>query len=526
MDRSCFAGLSGRALALAVVSGALYGLGFCGWDQYVLAWFCLAPVMLVMAQPGRTPGAAAVLGWLTGAVAHLVVYAWLVGMLRSFAFLPWPLAVVVYVLICLGQSSLFAAWGWGTVWLCRRGVGFVWAAPAALVVVEWLYPALFPSYLANSQYRQLWLLQTLDLWGPLGISYLLALTAAVLATLAGWLGAGQRCPDWRPILVCLLLWGGSAFYGQMRMLDWADTLAHAPNPLRVGLVQANMGIYQKRQAPEEGLRRHRDQSLELEAQQVDLIVWPESAYLYALDDSMRDLRRFVSGPLKTPLLFGGLRLEPAAGGAHQYNSAFLLDAAGQLQGTYDKNVLLAFGEYLPMSRWLPFLRNLSPMSGQLTPGSHTKALTLAGIRYGTLICYEDILPGLVRRLMRSVPHLLVNLSNDSWYGRTHEPRIHLALASFRAIEQRRYLVRATNTGISAVIDPLGRVVAETPIFARANLVASVVPLTGTTLYQRLGDWVGLLALSLGLWQGRHALGAGLQRLRRAVGGWRRRAPGP
>jgi apolipoprotein N-acyltransferase len=116
------------------------------------------------------------------------------------------------------------------------------------------------------------------------------------------------------------------------------------------------------------------------------------------------------------------------------------------------------------------------------------------------VCLEDILPGFVRRVVREgSPHLLVNLTNDAWFGDTHAPWIHLALAKLRAVEQRRYLVRATNTGVSAVIDPLGRVIAQSGSFTRETLDAEVAMLEGTTPYQILGDWPGLVGTLVLAW---------------------------
>jgi apolipoprotein N-acyltransferase len=118
-----------------------------------------------------------------------------------------------------------------------------------------------------------------------------------------------------------------------------------------------------------------------------------------------------------------------------------------------------------------------------------RALPLGPYRIGVLICYEDILPGFARRVVRETrPHLLVNLTNDAWFGDTNEPWIHLALAKLRAVEHRRFLARATNTGVSAVIDPAGRVVTRSGTFTRETLQAEVALLDTTTVYARVGDW--------------------------------------
>jgi apolipoprotein N-acyltransferase len=262
-----------------------------------------------------------------------------------------------------------------------------------------------------------------------------------------------------------------------------------------------MGIFDKREDPWEGLRRHITMSRELERTvHPDLLVWPESAYTFFLPDGAENVRREVMGPLTTPLLFGGLQRRQLADREHHYNTAFMVDGEGNVLGTYDKTFLLAFGEYLPFGETFPVLYDWSPHSGRFTPGDHVRPLEWNGYRLSTLICYEDIIPRFVNRAVaESDPHLLVNVSNDAWFGRTNEPWQHLALAKFRAVEHHRYLVRSTNSGVSAIIDPVGRTVGETGVFTTESLSGEVRMMTGWTLYQTLGDWPGYLSVALVLW---------------------------
>jgi apolipoprotein N-acyltransferase len=156
-----------------------------------------------------------------------------------------------------------------------------------------------------------------------------------------------------------------------------------------------------------------------------------------------------------------------------------------------------FGEYLPFGDLFPGLYELSPNSSRFTAGSHVRPVTIGPWRISTPVCYEDVLARFTRKMVREgKPHILINLTNDAWFGDTQEPWIHLVLAKYRAIEHRRYLVRATNSGISAIVDPLGRVVAQTGLLRRENLRYDVRMLDEDTAYTKLGDWPGWLALSL------------------------------
>ncbi len=219
----------------------------------------------------------------------------------------------------------------------------------------------------------------------------------------------------------------------------------------------------------------------------------------------RDRNAAMRG-FRTPLLFGAITAEddPDRDGEKvYYNTALLLDRDGRVLGRYDKNYLLIFGEYLPLSDWFPFLKDWFPEAGDFRPGRTVEVFELGETRIGVMVCYEDILPAFTRRLHARRPHLLVNITNDAWFGRTTEPYQHLALATFRAIENRRFLVRATNTGVSAVVDPVGRVVQSTSLERPEVLVAQVARLEGETPYQTYGDvfaWAccgvaGLLALA-------------------------------
>jgi len=232
----------------------------------------------------------------------------------------------------------------------------------------------------------------------------------------------------------------------------------------------------------------------------DLVVWPENAWAAGLPLRVERAPEALTGGAAIALLFGSATRVRVRGEERGLNRVLLVDERGDVQGRYDKVELLAFGEYLPLADELPWLRSLSPRSGRVHPGLRVAPLPFRGFRIAALVCLEDMLPRYVRRVMREgAPHLLVNLTNDAWFGDSHAPWIHLALAQLRAVEQRRYLVRATNTGVSAVVDPLGRVVARSGSFTRETLDAEVAMLEGRTPYQTLGDWPGVVALAALLW---------------------------
>jgi apolipoprotein N-acyltransferase len=195
------------------------------------------------------------------------------------------------------------------------------------------------------------------------------------------------------------------------------------------------------------------------------------------------------------VLFGTVLRLWEGGNPQLYDSAVLADGSGRILGTYDKMVLVPFGEYIPFGDTFPRLYSWLPQTGRFRPGENVEPLQFNGCVLSVSICYEDIFPGQIRLLMAGgrdhrIPELMLNLTNDSWYGKTVEPMEHLALASFRSIEHRRSLVRATNTGISAFVDPVGRLVHYSGLWTKETLIDRVPMMRGRTIYAVIGDWLG------------------------------------
>jgi apolipoprotein N-acyltransferase len=489
-----------RSFALAAFGGVVAFLGFAGFDLWPLALVAFIPLFAAIdLEPTRRPWRIILVSWLFGLVGIAGGYYWLVEMLGNFSGFPFVLNVLIASVLFAFLGGMFVLFGWLWFRATERGYNRTLSAVLAYMAAEMVFPNLFPFYYGVSFHRVPILMQTADLGGPLLVSGLCMAVNSALYEVGRALLRRRTVPRVAPLAVAGWLALALA-YGAVRMHQVDERVAQAEH-MTVGLVQVNMGIFDKRQDPLEGYRRHVEQTLELERDvQPDLVVWPESAYNFFIPEGTTNLREHVTGRIRTPLLFGGLARREEDGQRRLYNTAYLVDADGTVQGTYDKTYLLAFGEYLPFGETFPILYELSPNSGRFTPGDHVRALGLDGWRATTLICYEDILPSFVRRAVaEGDPHLLVNITNDAWFGDTTEPWIHMALAKFRAIEHRRALVRVTNSGVSAVVDPAGRTVVHSGVFTRETLHASVPLLQSHTPYQWAGAWPGWLGLVGTLW---------------------------
>ena len=485
----------------AMAGGVLAFLGYAGFDQFYLEWICLVPVLWAIS--GQTPARAFLLGWLAGIVAHAGGFYWIVTMLRQFADAPWPLAAGGLLLLAAANGLVFAAWAWGTRRICRdRGWSVAWVSPVVWTAVEKFLPQVFPNYLGASQYKLLLVTQVADLSGILGVTFLVIYVNSVVYATMETVREKRHYP-WRPAIVFSAVIAAVLAYGAVRM-QMVDRAAAAAPSMTVGVVQTNRGAGEKHFDQALFLREHQDMSRELEqAQPLDLIVWPESVLGVNLPSREGTIPVSLRADLRTPLLFGAIIQTREQGERRVYNSAVLADGSGRIAGTYDKMVLVPFGEYIPFGDVFPQFYSWSPYSGRFGKGENMSPILLNGRALSVNICYEDIFPGHVRMLMqggpeRRVPEALFNITNDSWYGDTVQPMEHLVLASFRSIEHRRALVRSTNTGISAIVDPVGRIDKRTGQWTKESLAGRVPLLQGRTVYGMLGDWIGWLCAAVAL----------------------------
>jgi apolipoprotein N-acyltransferase len=479
----------------AVVGGILHFVGYAGFDQFYLEWIFLVP--LFWALRDQRPGRAFLIGWLAGIVGNAGGFYWIIQMFQNFAAAPLPLAVLGLLFLAAANGIMVALWAWGTRLITRdTGWSVVWVAPVVWTAVEKFWPEIFPNYLGASQYRLPYLTQIAEVTGILGVSFLVVYINATIYSALSWWIESRRLP-WRQLGVFAAVLAAVLAFGAVRV-GTVDRQAASAERLTIGLVQANRGAADKHIEPETVLREHQEMTRELaDGQGVDLIVWPEGVCRIALSSRDSRLPYELLGQTGTPMLLGACLRMGENDSVRYFNSALLTDAGGTIVGSYDKTILVPFGEYIPMGEMFPQLYLWSPYVSRFWPGESEEPLVLGRHLLSVNICYEDIFPGHIRKLMRGgregrIPQAMINLTNDSWYGNSTEPMEHLALASFRSIETRRPLVRVTNTGISAFVDPVGRIVSRTGVWTRELLVDRVPLMSGRTAYMVLGDWLAWL----------------------------------
>lgn len=476
-----------RDWGVALLAGVALGWCFVDFRMWLVPWVAVAP-WIDLAET-RSPSRAFVLGWAGGTAGIAVAFVWLIHAFQVFGGFPFVAAVGLFVVPVLWMGLQIGVFAGALSWVGVAPLGL--AAPLTFLAAEFLFPTLFPWRIAHTQYRVVPLLQSGEIAGP----YLLGFAIVWCnAGLVRWLRGGERAP----LAAALVFVSVLVVVGTSRAERIEAARAGAPL-VRVGVVQGNIGI--ERKGDRAFFRRNLDEYRRLSrslADDVDLLVWPETVAQHPIDTTGREpiaaAHPFPDTP--RPLVFGGLALGEGREGRRLYNSAFLTEVGGALTGRYDKRVLVPFGEYLPLADRFPWLRRLSPASGRFTPGDAPTLLTTAsGLRLGPLICYEDVIPGPAREAVARGATLLLNLTNDAWYGASAEPWQHQALAAWRAVEMRRDFIRATNTGLTATITAVGDVPMELPIFEAVARRTDVRSLNVSTFYARHGDifaWVQVI----------------------------------
>ena len=493
-----------------------------GW--VAIGWVCLLPWLWALEQ-ARSRREAVFMGAALAVAYTATIFGWFPESLQSYSRAPLAVCWLVFLALAPLMQAQFLAFAWVRHHL-RHGPaspGASWRVPltCALVYVgtEWLSPKLFADTLGQGFIASESLRQAADLAGAHGLTLVLLLGNECVFALGRALMTRGARPGPRAVgvplvgLVALVL--GTAGYGQSRLRQVAGAAAREPG-LSVGIVQANITKYDKL-AAEVGMYDVVRMILDthyalsealLRERPVDLLIWPETVYPTTFGTPKSeagaefdaDLSGFVSRS-RVPLLFGTYDLE----GAREYNAALFLGPGrdGTLaRSAYRKTMLFPLTEWVPESLDSPRLRELLPWTGywKRGPGPRTLAVTLRDGRPLTLaplICYESIFPGYVAEEARQGAELIVTLSNDSWFMGTPGPRQHLMQAAFRSIETRLPQVRVTNSGISALLDATGAVLAEVPDDTRASRVLTIPPAPGlSTLMVRWGDWLRPTALVL------------------------------
>lgn len=484
--RNDFFGLAPRhADALALTSGALLVPAFAPGSLFPLA--VLSPALLFLLWLPATPGRAAWRGFLYGLGMFGAGVSWVYVSLHHYGNMPAPMAAFATLLFVAVLALFPALVGYAQArWFPLRGMGFTAVAlPALWVLAEWWrgwFLTGFPWLHLGYSQAGTWLAGYAPWLGVYGVSLACAVSAGLVAQTL-------RVPrkSWRLCLPLLAaVWAGGWAAGQVQ---WVQPVGE---PLRAALVQASVSLADKWHPEKRSAIAHRYLELSQAALGAELIVWPEAAIPAYLDEARAELDTVarLAREHGSEFLIGVV--ERTLDRRRYYNSVV---AVGATAGIYRKQHLVPFGEFLPLRPWTEWLLDYLqiPMSNFSRGAADQPPLVAAGRRVGITICYEDAFGEEVIRLLPEA-ELLVNVSEDAWFGNSLAPHQRLQMARLRSLETGRPMLRAANTGPSAAIDHRGVVIARSPQFRPFVLLTQVQPMQGATPYARFGNLPVVLAL--------------------------------
>ena len=498
-----------------VLSGVLLFLSYPDYNMSWLAWIGLVPLFVTIY--GRHPAIGFLLSHLSGLVFFAGVCGWVLETPNYTLF--------HHFLVAFFLGAPFGLFGLVYCIVSRRlpGIPTLIVAPFMWVCIEYLrcnfsFLSLPWGLLAHSQYQQHHLMQISSLAGAYGLSFLIALVNATLAAfvlralyrikprIQTMYVIPSRLANFSLVFVALLLVSVALIYGQ--------TVLNKPmavGEIRVSVAQANIQqeIKWNPKYANHIMRIFIRLSMEASEDNPDLIVWPEAATPQSIMKNryFYSLVKQISEKAGSPLLLGSTHRQKFKEGERTkskfWNSAFLINPDNRADDQrYNKIKLVPFGEYLPMEETIPWSLIQVPNIGSYTPGKEFTVFQGSNFQFSVTICWESIFPNLVRQFVKNGAQFIINITNEGWFRNPAIYRQYVAMNVFRAVENRVFIVRCANTGISCFIDPYGRIVDRVKddsgrdIFVQGVLTKTIVPSNSKTIYTRFGDWFGWLSFTV------------------------------
>jgi apolipoprotein N-acyltransferase len=503
-------GIGWKRPGLAVASGLALATAFPKIDLNLFAWVAFIPLFYAIEQQSLR----CVFGyaWLQGFVCFVGSLYWVVIALHDFASVPTVLAVMPMLLLAaiMGIYTAVAIWS-GELIARRLEVANLLTIPIAWTALEWVrtyFPIGFPwNLLGYAAYRNIELIQFAEFTGVYGVSALIMFFNVVAYVVIFQVYPRRMQTINLGILTTLMAL--ALVFGAWRI----HQLSTAPpqGSLKVAMVQGDIPQSLKWDPKflETSFEIYREQSEAAAQHGADLIVWPEAAAAFFFQPNDRYPAQFVSDAayrqqlldlaarIGEPILFGAPALGVEDNRIGFYNRAYLVSSAGKVEGWYDKIQLVPFGEYVPLRKFLGGLVNRVVVGfGDMFAGREQTLFKVHGAKLAVLICYESVFPNLTRTAVKRGANLLINITNDAWYGKSSAPYQLLAMAAMRSVETKVPMVRVANTGISAVIQPDGTITARTALFKRGTEAEHVYWRQEKTVYAQVGDVFAETCLAL------------------------------
>ncbi len=477
---------------LILLSSVLYAITFPRINLWYVAYFSLVPLFFAIEDINVKSGFLS--GLMFGAISSIFMFYWVTvamtvygGINRFFsALLLLALGLIIGLLFFAPMTALIT-------YFKRKGINLLFVAAPLWVSFEYLKTYIFTGFPWNlfgySQKPFLGIIQISDITGVYGVSFLLVfINTGIFYSLKRYLKVRKFLTT--EMAVSILLFLIFLTYGIIQENRW-NSIIQGGKALSFGLIQGNINQDQKwdKKYQDETMRIYSELTQKSYTNGAEVVIWPETAtpFYFQSSSTYREQVLSLARNNKKWLIFGSPAYSYLNNKMHLYNSAYSISPDGEITGRYDKMHLVPFGEYVPLKKILFFVDKLVPAAGDFSAGEEIVLLNAKEYKVGISICYEIIFPGLVRRFAKQGADILVTITNDAWFGRTSAPYQHFAMALFRAVENRKPLLRAANTGITGYVDQTGRVIAKTDIFTTEWLNGTVNMTEEISFYSAYGD---------------------------------------
>lgn len=489
----------------------------------MIAWIVTLLAAIVHVAAWSTPGSplCAALGWsalalfvsalllptarfkrffVAGCINYIGGFYWLYATIKDFGGFPSVAAIAIFALFVAGSAVQFLVWAFSfqhlPQWMGRMGI----RAAVAWLIAHHFWITIFPWDFGHTQLAFTPFAQVARVTGVTGITFLMMWTAEV--------SVARKTTSLLAKTLAVLVLGSGLMFGKATEVSFNEATSSRGMSLETYLVQGNVSLHRKHDVT--FFTVNREQYLTLSAKALghrgldSLVIWPESTITDFIPASTRDATSSKVLPFLNngaAFLVGALTYSSRT---QYHNSSVLIRPDGSVADPYHKMILMPFGEYTPLSSVLPFLRDINATAGQFTAGTAPAVLSFplsngSEVRLSPLICYEDIVPSIARDAVNKGAALLINQTNDAWFGDTVAPYQHHIIAAFRAIENDRYLLRSTNTGVTAVVDPLGRTIASLLPYTEGILPMQVSLRDSHTIFSRFPiPFLWLIAAAVGV----------------------------
>ncbi len=481
-------------ILLTISSAILLTLAFPKYDIWILAWVGLIPLFFVVSRNNRKR--VFLWCWFSGSLFYFLTVNWITHTMTQYGGMPLWLSFMVLLLLSVYLGLYTGLFGYLIKLISdKTSIPLPVAAPLLWVSLEFLKAHLISGFpwasLGYSQYKFLHIIQIADITGVYGVSFLIVAVNAALFSLfllrkEGVLRNRIRVISISSVVFLLVL---SLCYGYYRLSrDYNST----DSGVKIAVLQGNIpqNLKWDRSFKRRTVDIYKRLTNEAAGHNPDLVIWPETAapFFFQEDSQYRDEILDIASAGHTYLLFGNPAYEITDNNVqNMLNSAYLISPDRETLARYDKIHLVPFGEYVPLSKILFFIEKITEGTGDFTPGRDYVVMELPQGKFGVVICYEVIFPGLVRKFVLNGAEFMATITNDAWFGKTSAPYQHFTMAVFRSVENRIYFARSANTGISGFISPKGEILQASPIFEESLLIRNIFPSDTKTFYTKHGD---------------------------------------